>query len=121
MRVYRRFRCEFGHEWTLQTSSGDPVPSDARCPEGHQAVTLSEEPPADEFQILIRPAARIVDPVSGQVWLSGRYYVLLLDRDDQTVRLSSEHYGWEDALKTAALFRGKPTAEALKWWERKRP
>jgi hypothetical protein len=93
--------------------------TDTRCPEGHDAVTSSEQLPADEVQILIRPAARIVDQVTGQVSDTGRYYLVLLDREDEEIIASMENYTWDKALKLAELFKGKDKARALEWWRRK--
>lgn len=122
MRVYRRYRCDHGHEWTVTRRQGAPEEvADTRCPEGHEAVTCNEELPADEVQVLFRPAARIVDLVTGKVWHSGQYYVVLLDRADQELCMSRAHYTWDEAARIASLFRGKDKSRALDWWKRKAP
>jgi hypothetical protein len=122
MRVYRRYRCDHGHEWTVTTREGEPESAqDVQCPEGHEAVTCNEEQPADEVQIVLRPATRIVDRVTGKTWDAGRYFVALLDRADQELCVSSEHYTWEEATKLAGLFKGKDESRALDWWKRKAP
>lgn len=120
MRVYRRYHCDFGHEWTVVTRTDAPeAAADVVCPHGHEAVTCNEALPADEVQVLLRPAARIVDRVTGLVRHEGRYYVVLLDRGDQELCVSNEHYPWDDAIKLAAQFRGKDAQRALAWWRRK--
>jgi hypothetical protein len=77
--------------------------------------------PADEVQVLIKPAARIVDAAREQRVLEGRYFVALLDRSDAVIEVSEKDYDWEDAIALARLFRGKSAAEARKWWARKKP
>lgn len=122
MRVYRRYRCDQGHEWTVTTREGEPeAAQDIRCTEGHEAVTCNEEQPADEVQIVLRPAARIVDRVTGKTRDAGRYFVALLDRADQELCVSNEHYTWDEATKLAGLFKGKDESRALDWWTRKAP
>ena len=121
MRAYRRYRCDHGHEWTVITEEQtEEAASETVCPEGHEAVTCNEELPADEVQVLVRPAARIVDRVTGAVAASGRYYLVLLDRNDRELCASSEHFSWQEAVKLAGLFRGKDANRALEWWRRKR-
>ncbi|RMG95521.1 MAG: hypothetical protein D6705_13455 [Deltaproteobacteria bacterium] len=120
--MYRRYHCDYGHEWTVATHEGEPeFAQDVQCPEGHEAVTCNEEVPADEVQIVLRPAARIVDRVTGQVWYAGRYYVVLLDRADQELCASRKHYTWEEATKLAEMFKGKDESRALDLWRRKAP
>ena len=122
MRVYRRYRCDYGHEWTLIRQKGEPeMEGETRCPEGHEAITCNEEPPADEVQILLRPASRIVDNVTGQIWGSGRYYLVLFDRSDTELCVSMEHYSWDEVVELASLFKSKSVTRALEWWKRKSP
>jgi hypothetical protein len=122
MEVLRRYRCDHGHEWRVVVHEGDPeFPEHTRCPEGHEAVTCVEERPADEVQILIRPAARIVDSVTGQLADDGKYRFILLDRDGGTVEQSSNLYTWEEAVALGRLFRGKTVERAREWWGKRRP
>jgi len=122
MLVYRRYQCDLGHEWVVQRKQGQPEePGDVECPEGHEAITCNEEEPADVVQILIRPAARIVDKIKNQIALEGRYWVVLLDRSGLELCSSMEHYSWEEAVALATLFRGKDTERAMQWWRRKSP
>ncbi len=121
MRIYRRYRCEFGHEFTTRGQQGVPPAHEARCPDGHAAVTVNEEAPADEVQVVLRPAARVVDRVTGRIWNSDRYYLVLLDREDRPVLESTGDYSWDEVIELAALFRGKTLDSARKWWERRAP
>jgi len=122
MKIYKRYRCDKGHEWTVYVHRDDnEQPEDAQCPDGHIAVTCNEEEPADEVQVLLRSAARIVDSTKGQVWLSGRYFLVLLDNQAQELGVSRENYSWEDVVKLAALFKGKSKDLAMDWWARKSP
>jgi hypothetical protein len=108
MRVYREYRCDEGHEWTVSTEERKAeAVSDTFCPEGHEAVTCSEQLPADEVQVLFRSAARIMDRAKGTIMHAGRYYLVLLDRADRALCASREHFTWDEAIQFAGLFRGK--------------
>jgi hypothetical protein len=96
MRVYRSYLwsylCDRGHAWTVTSREGAPEEAvETRCPEGHEAVTCHEALPADEVQILLRPAARVVDRETGNTWHSGRYFLVLLDRADRELCASKAH------------------------------
>ncbi len=73
------------------------------------------------MQVLLRPASRVVDSVKRQVWLSGRFFVVLLDREDKEVAASAEHYSWEKAVEVGRLFKGKDLATAVRWWGKMAP
>lgn len=90
-------------------------------PEGHEAVTCNEELPADEVQVLLRPAARIVDRVTGALTYAGRYCVVLLDREDRELCASTQHYSWDEAVALAGHFKGKDTTRAIERWRQQAP
>jgi hypothetical protein len=122
MRVYREYHCDFGHQWTVLSRQGEPErEQDTFCPEGHEAVTCNEQLPADEVQILLRPASRVVDSVTGKVRHSERYYLVLFDRADREMCVSKADYSWDEVVKLAALFHGKDESRALVWWKRRAP
>lgn len=122
MRVYRSYRCEFGHHWELERKKGEPERvEDTCCPEGHEAVTCQEDEPADEVQVLLRPAARIVDKAKGQISLERRYWVVLLNRSDEELCRSAKDYSWNEAVALGNLFGGKDEARAMQWWAKKVP
>src|SRR5579872_1805842 len=103
MRVFRSYRCDNGHHWQVQRQASEDVrTSDAICPDGHPAITCRTELPVGDVQILISPAARVVDEVRGQRILDGRYYLSLLDNIGQEVCSSKQHYDWDTAVKLAA-------------------
>lgn len=121
MRIYKTYRCDHGHEWTVQTVNSEPDRTgDAYCPLGHIAITCNVEIPSDEVQVLLRPAARIVDRVTGSQWGRGRYFIVLLDHTDQEIGVSKDHFSWDEVLKLASLFQGKDSKSALEWWKRKK-
>jgi hypothetical protein len=121
-RVYRNYRCDHGHDWEVERDSDEPEhDEDAQCAFGHEAVTRTDQIPVDEIQVLIRPAARIVDSITGQVGLEGRYWVVLLDPSDGELRRSSRHYVWEEAVQLARVVRGKDERSAVEWWDEKDP
>ncbi len=120
MRLYRRYRCDHGHEWTVVSQEGTREDADqVVCPNGHEAVTCNEELPADEVQIVVRPASRVADRVTGAVLHAERYYLVLLDRADRELCASRQHLSWDEAIQLSALFRGKSASTALDWWRRK--
>jgi hypothetical protein len=120
MRVFRSYRCDHGHHWIVRREDGEGEhPSDTVCPEGHSAITCREEFPVDDVQILISPAARIVDEVKGQRILDGRYYLSLLDKTGKEVCTSKEHYDWDTVVKLTAFFRKRSIEMALTWWAKR--
>lgn len=122
MEVDRLYQCDYGHHWVVQKQKGDAeLPEDIICPEGHEAVTCREDEPADEVQLLIRPAAKIVDRVTGQRAHERKYRVLLLDRTGAEICRSNNMYSWEDAITVGSLFREKSVEQAVKWWARRNP
>jgi hypothetical protein len=120
MRLFRSYRCEEGHDWVVERQENeDERPSDSICPEGHPAITCRVEPPVDDVQILISPAARIVDPLRAQRVLDGRYYLSLLDKSGREICASKEHYDWDAVVKLAAFFRKRSVELAWAWWKKR--
>lgn len=120
MKIFRRYRCDFEHEWVVQRVSDEvEQPADTLCPEGHPAVTCREELPVDDVQILISPAARIVDPLRKQRILDDRYFLSLLDKAGGELCATKENYDWEAIVKFAAFFKGKSREQALAWWSKR--
>ena len=97
----------------------DEQPSDSICPEGHPAVTCRLEFPVDDVQILISPAARVVDPLKAQRSLDGRYYLSLLDSNGIEICASKERFDWDAVVKLAAFFRKKSVEFALTRWKKR--
>ena len=112
------YQCDLGHEWTVSARQGalERV-EDTFCAEGHEAVTCREEPPADRVQLLLRPAARIIDSVTGRVRFADRYVVVLLSRDDAELCSSEKQYAWDDAVALAALFKECDERQAVELWK----
>jgi len=120
MKIVRRYRCDEGHEWFVQRrDTEEESPADQMCPHGHVAVTCRVEYPVDDVQVLISPAARVVDPEKGQRTLNDRFYLSLLDKAGAEVCYSREHFEWEEALKLASFFKGKSVEQARSWWMRR--
>jgi hypothetical protein len=117
VRVVCNYRCDEGHAWSVTTQeSGMELPSKLFCPHGHAPVTCSVEYPVEDVQILISPAARIVDSAKGQRVLDGRFHLSLLDRAGATVVTSRDHFDWDAVVKLAAFFRVKSLEQAQSWW-----
>lgn len=122
MKVFRRYRCDEGHEWLIGRNENEPeLPEDQTCPDGHAAVTCRIECPVDDVQVLLSPAARIVDDVKGQRILNDRYLLSLLDRTGAELCSSRDNYSWDEVVKLAFLFKGKSVEDALTWWGRRKP
>jgi hypothetical protein len=120
MLVFRAYRCDFGHEWTVQCEEDAPErPEDTHCFAGHEAVTRRVEEPVDEVQVVIRPAARIVDRVRQQVAGAGTYRLVLLDRTGKELVHSDMAYSLESVSSLARLFAGKAPSAALALWARR--
>jgi hypothetical protein len=83
------------------------------------AVTCRVEYPVEDVQILISPAARVVDPEKGQRTLNDRFYVSLLDRTGAEILASRESFDWGEAVKLASFFKGKSVEQARIWWDRR--
>lgn len=122
MRVFRHYRCDQGHDWLIRRDENEPErPEDQLCQEGHAAVTCRIEKPVDDVQVLLSPAARIVDDVKGQRILNDRYLLSLLDKTGAELCSSQENYSWDEVVKLALLFKGKSVEDALRWWSRRKP
>ena len=120
MRVVRRYRCDEGHEWFVRRQDKEEeLPADQVCPQGHIAVTCRVEYPVEDVQVLISPAARIVDAERGQSTLNNRFYISLLDRAGAEILSSREHFDWDEAIKLASFFKGKSVEQARSWWARR--
>jgi len=120
MRSYRCYRCDYGHKWLVQMREDEKEHlSDSICPEGHDAVTCNIETPVDDVQVLISPAARIVDQVKKQRILNGRYYLSLLDNAGSEICSSKHDFDWDTAIKLASFFKDKSSEQALHWWRRR--
>ena len=120
MRVFRQYHCDYNHRWTVQRQhTEDEQASDSICPEGHPAITCGVELPVDDVQILISPAARVVDQLRRQRILDGRYYLSLLDKNGKELCASKEHYDWDTVVKFAAFFKDKAIEQALAWWAKR--
>jgi hypothetical protein len=70
-------------------------------------------------QILISPAARVIDRVRRQRILDRRYYLSLLDKSGTELCASRDHYDWDTAVKFAAFFKDKSIEQALAWWAKR--
>jgi hypothetical protein len=120
MRVFRSYRCDYGHHWEVHRhDSEEEQPSDGVCPEGHPAITCCVELPVDDVQILISPAARVVDQLRRQRILGQRYYLSLLDKTGAELCASRDHYDWDTAVQFASFFKDKSAEQALAWWSKR--
>ena len=120
MKEYRHYMCDSGHQWILYKDGNDPaLDSDCHCTEGHQAVTMMRSPALNDVQITFRPAGRIVDSVTGQVYGKGKYYIVITNMDGNQEEISKKIYSWEEAFKAAKIFDNQSFEMALKMWQKK--
>jgi hypothetical protein len=120
MRVFRIYRCDHGHHWEVHRRDSEEQPSDCICPEEHPAITCRVEHPVQDVQMLITPAARVVDQVSRQRILDGRYYLSLLDKTGAELCASRDHYDWDTVVTLSAFFKDKSVERALAWWTKRK-
>lgn len=114
MRVYWRYSCDHGHHWHFfREEDSHEAPEDAKCVEGHEAVTLSKCAPTPEVQITVRPAAYVGDSVTGRLQLEGRYLIVLSDLRGIIELVSIETFGWDEAVKYSRQFVGKTMEEVI--------
>jgi hypothetical protein len=118
MKVYWRYTCDYGHQWTLfRDENTEESSEDEFCPWGHEAVTLRKDVPIDEVVITFLPAGFIGDRIKNQVVQQGKYFFVLTDRvGGNDKRTSQQTYGWQEAIKLAERFRGLSREKAWKLW-----
>jgi len=119
---YYVYQCDYGHSWVRRRAAGTPEPAaDVFCPHGHEAVTCSEEVPADRVWMLFEPAARVRSHSTDNTRIKndGMFYLVLLDHEMNELRRSTKIYGWQTAIKLMYRFSNKTKADAIKWWDRK--
>jgi hypothetical protein len=120
MKKHFVYCCEYGHTWTTATDGNEPEDSAGRvCEEGHDYITCRIELPVDDVQILVSPAARVIDKCTGQKTLNGHYYLSLLDRDGNVICTTRDHHEWEKMLSFVSFFRDKSVESALSWWKKR--
>ncbi|GAB6188173.1 hypothetical protein [Thermopirellula anaerolimosa] len=122
MKAYWFYTCELGHRWTLfREEDAAEAPSDAICPQGHEAVTLQKQRLLDMVQVAIRPAARVVDQRTGRIDHEYEYYLVVTDLHNNVERMSRKPLSWSDAKAALDRFRVRPdkpgTVTAERAWE----
>ena len=102
--------CDFGHHWTLFVDVQiAEKKDDGLCPvcvESTEAVMLKKCPVANEVQITIRPASRIVDRVKQQIALRGKYYIIISDISESWHKVSEKTYSWNETMEIIRNFAG---------------
>lgn len=121
MKIHYRYRCDYGHEWVISRDENEPIlPSDLSCQEGHERVTLQKEYPVEDVQILISPAARVIDDLKQQKIMEGLFDLSLLDRNGVEKFRTRKPYSWNQIIGFASFFQGKNMEDASIWWERRK-
>ena len=69
MGVVWQLMCDENHQWSVEAPEGVDLRAAENlfCPEGHEAVTCSAEPPADRVVVTLLPQARVADAARGTV------------------------------------------------------
>ena len=116
---YRRYICDHGHQWVLYKDSTDEEkPAEKFCPEGHESVTLSREAAIDDAQITLRPAGVIVDTITNQEAMRGRYYVVISSQNSDEEFVTDVTYRWEEACAFARKFDKRAFSWVQKYWSK---
>lgn len=120
MKVYWTYRCDWGHRWEyMREEDAEELPEDAICPYGHEAVTLQKAMPVDEVVISFLPSGVIIDQVTQQLSLHGKYWLELTDRvGGEERKKSKQTYNWLDIVQLASKFHGLTKNKAWQLWER---
>jgi hypothetical protein len=119
VKAYWHYKCDHGHAWTVfRDAEADEDPADAVCPSGHEAVTLSKCPLLDVVQVSIRPAAQVIDSVTGRFGHEYEYYLVITDLHESAERMSAHRYTWSRAKELLDHFRNLPAGQA--WQELQR-
>ncbi len=116
MKSYWVYACDHGHSWAIYREfDAAELPGDPICPAGHEAVTLSRQPVVDRVEITIRPAARIVDPVKGQVGHDNEYFLVLVDPRDGQQCVSQVALTWPEAIKAIQSIHDRGLTRERSW------
>ncbi|GAA1736310.1 hypothetical protein [Luedemannella helvata] len=120
MNVWWELTCELGHHWTIVLPEEVELPGGADlCPlDGSPAITAKPEPPADRVCVTLRPAARVVDTVTGQIGRGSEYCLEISSHDGRESRHSAKAFTWEEAVRKAAMFQKASWALAVQRWTR---
>jgi hypothetical protein len=106
MKAYWHYRCDHGHSWVLfREEDAKESPEDIVCPYGHEAVTLTKRRLLDFVQVSLRPAAQIVDRVTGQTGHEYEFYVVVTDLHRSMERSSTRTFRWAEAKAIVDQFR----------------
>jgi hypothetical protein len=117
MNIWREYRCDQNHSWTVYADDVAEPAASAHCPvDGSEAVTVSKQPPADRVTIAIVPAARIVDSRTGKIGHE-REYFLELSSSDGSQRIRSKVLDWQNAVTMAERFKDLPWEQAMGRWK----
>jgi hypothetical protein len=109
------YECDLGHRWEVE---GAPEVEAPQCPFGHDAVIEHRLAGADRAILTLIPAARIADPVTGQVAREGDYFIGIAERGRGEMLRSAQPYSWDDATRRLSELRGLSWEEAHRRWRR---
>ena len=107
MKVYFELVCDFGHSWGGFFDEEAEVPD--VCPEGHEAVTLTKEPPIDQVQVTIRPAGRLAH---GRPIFENEVQIIVGDIQGTWEYQSQKLYSWREAEAVVRRFEKMSLAQA---------
>lgn len=109
MKVYFSLVCDFEHRWGGFFDEEAELPD--VCPEGHEAVTLTKEPPVDQVQVTIGPAGRLAH---GRPIFENKVRVIVSDIQGTWEYQSQQLYSWREAEAVVRRFEKRSLAQA-KW------
>ena len=116
MRVFWEYMCDENHSWEVfRDEDATEDPQDLVCPLGHPAVVRTKRTPAKRWQIVIRPADRIVDSVTGRIGFDRQFYVCLESFGSETGAATRVPVEWSEAVKVADRVRQLSDDAALRY------
>lgn len=114
---YRRYRCDFGHQWTVANDhAGSEAEHQPKCEFGHEAITCSIEKPIEDVIISFIPAGRVTDAGRGAEICRGRYYLLISNWDRTRELRTTNPATFDEVSNLAKRFEKRSFEWAEKNW-----
>lgn len=107
MKEFWQSRCDQGHRWFRFGDTTESKPTEpAHCPEGHPSVTTTRQLLLDRVELRIRPAARIVDPVTKKTGGEYDFFLVLANLHTDEEFTNYRTYTFAEVLKLSSDFKG---------------
>ena len=113
---YRIYACDFGHTWEIEKDVGSPeLEEETVCSQGHPAVTMRREFPVDLATVVLEPAERIIDRVTGQTTHDSKVNVIVKNLENEEVSRTARPLLWREARRILEqlVFKSPDEARAI--------